>query len=158
MLATIPIGFGVSHVDVPVMLAVLILSIVIFAAIGTMAAGLVIVFQQGMVLPAAGYAVLATISGTLFPISELPGWLQFFAHLSPMTYALEALRSALLAGQPPTSYFHDLAILVGFASCSYPVAAISPRALVPPGPEEGTLATIDIVRWRPVAICGPMRG
>ncbi len=141
LLLTIPMGFRVSHVDVPVILAVVILSIMIFAAVGSMTAGLVIVFQQSMILPAAGYAVVATISGTLFPISELPGWLQALAHLSPLTYALEALRSALLPGQPPTSYFHDVAILAGFVVVLVPLAAIALELSFRRAQRKGSLAT-----------------
>ncbi len=47
LLLTIPIGFRASHVDVPVIIAVVVLTIVIFAAVGNFGAAVVIVIQQG---------------------------------------------------------------------------------------------------------------
>ena len=37
--------------------------------------------------------VSSVVGGMLFPVSVLPGWLQVVAHLNPVTYALEAMRS-----------------------------------------------------------------
>ncbi len=43
-------------------------------------------------------SVLLLISGVYYPIDVLPGWMQSFAKLSPVTYALDGMRSALLDG------------------------------------------------------------
>ena len=123
VLLTILIGFNVSNVNVPVVLIVIPLTIVIFGAIGNMGASLVIVFQQGVPLVTGLLSIVGIISGTLFPISVFPQWLQVVAHLSPLTYALEALRSATLADQPHTSYALDLLVLVGFAIVLLPASA-----------------------------------
>jgi ABC-2 type transport system permease protein len=123
LLLTIPIGFRASDVDVPVVVLVIVLSILVFAAIGNLGAALVIVVQQGTVIVAGALSIVGVISGTLFPISELPGWLQVFSHLSPLTYGLSALRSATLANQPETSFATDILILVGFAVVLLPVSA-----------------------------------
>jgi len=123
ILLTLPIGFGVSHVDAPVVIAVVVLTVIVFAAVGNFGAALVIVIQQGVPLVTGILSIIGVLSGTLFPISELPRWLQVVAHLSPLTYALEALRSALLSHQPPTSYGHDLLLLTGFAIVLLPLSA-----------------------------------
>jgi ABC-2 type transport system permease protein len=43
---------------------------------------------------------LLLISGVYYPVDVLPGWMQSLAKLSPVTYALEGIRSALLDGAP----------------------------------------------------------
>jgi ABC-type multidrug transport system permease subunit len=81
------------------------------------------------------------ISGTLFPITEFPAWLQTVAHLSPLTYALDALRSALLSDQPSTSYVSDLAILLGFAVVLLPLSAWTLEQAFRTAQRRGTLST-----------------
>jgi ABC-2 type transport system permease protein len=49
-------------------------------------------------------------SGALFPISNLPGWLQTLTYIDPMTYAVDALRGAMLgSGTLPIAL--DLGVL-----------------------------------------------
>lgn len=137
----IPLGFSVSHVNVPVVVSVTVLTIIIFSSIGNLGAAVVIVIQAGMPLVAGALSILGIISGTLFPISELPQWLQVIAHLSPLTYALEALRSALLSNQPSTSYATDLLILLGFAVVLLPLSAMGLERAFQLAQKRGSLAT-----------------
>lgn len=141
LLLTIPLGFGLTDVNVPVVLAVIALSIVVFAAIGSAGAALVIVVQQGSVIVAGVLSIISVISGVLFPISELPSWLQVVSHLSPLTYALEAVRSATLSGQPTTSYGEDLLVLLGFAVVLVPLSAWILEQAFRVAQRRGTLST-----------------
>jgi len=45
------------------------------------------------------------LSGALFPLNGLPGWLAFLTHLNPLTYAVAPLRQVVFAGQnmPPAA-------------------------------------------------------
>ncbi len=141
LLLTIPIGFDVSHVNAPVIVAVIILTIVIFAAVGNFGAAVVVVIQQGVPLVAGALSIIGVISGTLFPITEFPPWLQTVAHLSPLTYALEALRSALLSNQTSTSYVTDLLVLLGFAAVLLPLSAWALEQAFRVAQRRGTLGT-----------------
>jgi ABC-2 type transport system permease protein len=141
VLLTIPLGFSVSNVNGPVVVVVILLTIVIFAAVGNLGASLVIVLQQGVPLVAGLLSIIGVVSGTLFPITEFPPWLQVVAHLSPLTYALDALRSALLSDQPSTSYAVDLTVLVGFAVVLVPVSAWVLERSFRLAQRRGTLAT-----------------
>jgi ABC-2 type transport system permease protein len=141
LLLTIPIGFSVATVNVPVVLAVIVLSILVFAAIGNAGAALVIVVQQGSVIIGGALSIVGVVSGTLFPIAELPGWLQVVSHLSPLTYALEAMRSATLTNQPSTSYTEDLLILLGFAVVLLPLSAWVLERAFRVAQRRGTLST-----------------
>ncbi len=44
--------------------------------------------------------LILLISGVYYPISALPAWLQPFGYISPVTYTLNGVRSALLEGTP----------------------------------------------------------
>jgi ABC-2 type transport system permease protein len=121
---TFLLGFRVSHVDVPVVFATLVLTIIVFLAIGIAGTALVLALQQGTTIVVAVTALLTFLSGTLYPVSELPQWVQPLVHLSPLTYSLEALRAALLSNQVPTSYAQDLLVLLGFAVVLLPLSAI----------------------------------
>ncbi|HIH19991.1 TPA: ABC transporter permease [Candidatus Micrarchaeota archaeon] len=49
-------------------------------------------------------------SGALFPINQAPQWLQIVSSVNPVTYAVDAMRHALL-GQSAFGYFSDFAVL-----------------------------------------------
>jgi ABC-2 type transport system permease protein len=141
LLATIPMGFRVTNINVPVVLAVIVLSILAFAAVGNIGAALTIVIQQGASIVNGVLSLVGVISGTLFPIAEFPNWLRFFSNLSPLTYALDALRSATLAHQPPTSYTKDLLVLVGFTVVFLPLSAWVLNGAFRVAQRTGTLST-----------------
>jgi len=42
--------------------------------------------------------LILLVSGVYYPVDALPGWLQPFGHVSPVTYTLNGVRSALLEG------------------------------------------------------------
>lgn len=52
------------------------------------------------------------ISGIYYPITVLPQWLQYFAYLSPGTYALEAVRDAILKGATIADIMPNLLALI----------------------------------------------
>ncbi|MBN2027120.1 MAG: ABC transporter permease [Actinobacteria bacterium] len=43
------------------------------------------------------------LSGALFPLQDLPGWMQFLTKINPMTYAVDAMRGVALKGIAVTS-------------------------------------------------------
>lgn len=53
------------------------------------------------------------LSGALFPLKNLPGWLSFLTAIDPATYAVDALRSAML-GISNYSFVLDIGILAAF--------------------------------------------
>jgi len=53
-------------------------------------------------------SVLLLVSGVYYPIEVLPGWMQSLAKLSPVTYALEGIRSALLDGASTRSLWSSI--------------------------------------------------
>jgi ABC-2 type transport system permease protein len=48
----------------------------------------------------------------LFPVNILPDWLQVVAHFNPVTYALDAMRAALLGGVNVVGLWRPLTVLL----------------------------------------------
>jgi ABC-2 type transport system permease protein len=97
---------------------------VVFMAIGFAAAALVVATQQGGQVPALLAAALTLLSGAFFPLSVLPAWLRALADLSPLTYALRALRASTLPGGGAAEIVHDLAIVAGSAAVLLPLSVL----------------------------------
>ena len=66
-------------------------------------------------------SILLLVSGVYYPVSVLPGWMQWFSTVSPATYVLEAMRGAILDGAPVAELVGDLAALGAIAVVSIPV-------------------------------------
>ena len=68
-------------------------------------------------------STLASVfSGVFFPIEIFPPWLRIISYLLPFTYALRALRGALMGGASLADMALDIAILVGFAVVFIPLS------------------------------------
>jgi ABC-2 type transport system permease protein len=71
------------------------------------------------------------LSGALFPLRGLPGWLSALSHADPLTYGVDALRAAIYSGGEPAralvqySLPFDLAVLSGIAVILAAIAASS---------------------------------
>jgi ABC-2 type transport system permease protein len=66
--------------------------------------------------------VSGVAGGVLFPITVLPDWLQLVARLNPVTYALDAMRAALLGGAGLRAVWQPLLVLFLFAAVLLPVS------------------------------------
>lgn len=67
------------------------------------------------------------LSGLLWPVQEMPNWLQAIARVMPLTYAIDALTSIMVRGQRLSSTWLDLSVLIGFAAVIAVIAAVSVR-------------------------------
>jgi ABC-2 type transport system permease protein len=63
------------------------------------------------------------VSGAFFPLTDVPGWLEFLARLNPVTYGVDAIRQVMLAGSAPDAALDaislnslgvDVLVMVGF--------------------------------------------
>jgi ABC-2 type transport system permease protein len=53
-------------------------------------------------------SVLLLVSGVYYSIDVLPGWMQVISHLSPATYAIDAVRKGLIDGVPLSDLTGDV--------------------------------------------------
>lgn len=101
--------------------AVLIASSISFIGFGIMAAVLPLLFpERGAQMTNVVQAILLLISGVYYPITVLPRWMQVMAHASPATYALEAMRAAMLANAGWAVLLPNLALLMAMGLVTIP--------------------------------------
>jgi ABC-2 type transport system permease protein len=81
------------------------------------------------------------VSGALFPVSVLPGWLQALSRASPLTYALRALRHAIIDGASLLSLGSDLLVVTAFAAATGVAGTLALAAGFAHARRRGRLAT-----------------
>jgi ABC-2 type transport system permease protein len=67
------------------------------------------------------------LGGILWPVEQMPGYLQWLAHILPLTYAVEGLRNIMLSGKSLLDVGLDLGVLVGFTALTSILAALTTR-------------------------------
>ncbi len=113
-------GFGGIGPSLRVQLVPALLSYALFVAavfgLGLCGASLFFLLEVKQGREPVGWLVNYAVqlsSGVYVPVAALPAWLKNAGYLWPHTYALEAIRGALLPGDAPLA--GDLAVLVAFA-------------------------------------------
>jgi len=96
-------------------LAVLGISLLAFAGLGVLSASYLLIFKRGNPAKWFFLGISNVAGGMLFPVSILPDWLQLVARFNPVTYALEAMRAALLGGAGVAMLWRPLGVLLLFA-------------------------------------------
>jgi ABC-2 type transport system permease protein len=119
---------------------VLIFSLAIALALGIAAATLQVAFQKGSALIWLLGSGLWFLSGTMFPIQNLPRPLEFLARAIPLTYAVDAMRKAFLEGQSVRAMTPTLAILAAFGVILLPLALAALTSNLRRARKNGTLS------------------
>jgi ABC-2 type transport system permease protein len=73
-------------------------------------------------------ALVLLISGVYYSVETLPGWLQVVSYISPATYLLRGVRSAMIDGASLADLGGDLLVLVGFAVVLIPASIATFKA------------------------------
>jgi ABC-2 type transport system permease protein len=137
----IPLGFTGFSPDWISTLVVLVVSVVAFLGIGFLGAALVLAIQQGVGVMGFVTAGLALTSGAVFPVSVLPGSLQWISDVSPLTYSLEAMRGALLDGDGLGTLLGDgLGVLLIMCAVLLPLSTLVLAGALRFARARGTLA------------------
>ena len=77
---------------------ILVLTVITFSSLGIIAAGFIMVLKRGDPITWIFGTVSNLLGGIYYPIAVTPNWMQSLAKLIPVTYALRAMRLALLQG------------------------------------------------------------
>jgi ABC-2 type transport system permease protein len=105
-------------------LAILLVSILAFAGLGIISASYSILFKRGNPARWIVLGISGLVGGMMYPISVLPRSLQFLARLIPVTYSLEGMRAALLAGASWGQLWPSIAALLIFAAILLPLSFV----------------------------------
>ncbi len=103
ILATVMIllGIGLYGISVTIdgyVIVAMILGAILFSGIGMVLAGLVKDAEAASGLGNAIAFPMMFLSGTFFPVSIMPTWLQSVARVLPLTYFSEGLRDSMIVG------------------------------------------------------------
>jgi ABC-2 type transport system permease protein len=103
-------------------LVLVVLGSLSFVGLGIMAATLPLLFtEKGAQMTYVIEACLLLVSGVYFNVSVLPGWLQPLSYLSPATYILRGIRSALHVGGGSSSLMANVIPLVIIGALTVPL-------------------------------------
>ncbi len=93
------IGLHLPHANYPAAVALLAIASISFIGVGMMTAVLPLISpEKGTQLGFVAQGLMLVVSGVYYPVSVLPGWMQWIAKISPATYALRGNRRQILAG------------------------------------------------------------
>lgn len=93
-------SLDLSHANYLTAVFMLLMGSISFIGFGIGASVLPLLFtERGSQMSYIVRSILLLISGVYYPINVLPGWMQPLARVSPATYVLQGLRSALLNNQ-----------------------------------------------------------
>jgi ABC-2 type transport system permease protein len=67
------------------------------------------------------------LSGLLWPVQDMPGWLQAIARVMPLTYAVDAMTNIMIRGMSLASTWFPLLFLFAFAAVMAVLAAATVR-------------------------------
>jgi ABC-2 type transport system permease protein len=115
-------GFGVAFLDLSVTGAwpAVVLIAAAFAALvlvaGLAAAAALSTIQQVNALTNLGAMALGGLGGGFVPVESLPDWIEPIAPVSPVYWAMEGYRSAILDGGGVGDVLGPLAVLVAFTA------------------------------------------
>ncbi len=106
-------------------LFVLILTVISFSSLGIIAASFIMVLKRGNPITWFFNATSNLLGGIYYPITVLPTWLLFLSYLLPITYALRAMRLALLQGETLSTIWPDILALIIFCLVLLPTSLIA---------------------------------
>lgn len=105
------------------MMALSVIAMIVFLGFGFLVSG--IAKNENAVPPIANIITLPQflLSGTFFPITNFPGWLQPVAKILPLTYLNEAMRKVAFEGANLFAVGNDILILLAWGVVIYLLAA-----------------------------------
>jgi ABC-type multidrug transport system, permease component len=112
-----------SHADIPAALAVLAASTVPLIGLAILTSVLPLLSpQKGEQMSVALQGFLLLVSGVYYPLSVLPLPMQIAGAASPLTYALEGIRSSLLDGAGVQAQLPTIGILLVMGALMIPLS------------------------------------
>jgi ABC-2 type transport system permease protein len=115
-------GLNMPNADFVTALVLLAVASVSFVGIGMMTAVLPLISpEKGTQFGYVGQGLILVVSGVYYPVSVLPEAMQWLATISPATYALRGMRSAILDGAGLGAVWGDIWPLIVIGIVSIPL-------------------------------------
>ena len=103
-------------------LVTMVLTLGVMVGLGIIAASVTLITKQSDPFTRILVIAAGMLSGALYPVSSLPGWLQSVAQLLPHTHAIEAIRLTVLQGASLQEIAPQLAALALYVAIVMPLS------------------------------------
>jgi ABC-2 type transport system permease protein len=120
-------------------LVVLALTVISLSGIGILSASFIMAFKRGSPINFLVGSFSTLLGGVYYPVEVLPGWLELLARFYPLTYALQAMRRALLTGATVRALGREIGLLVAFSAVLVPAGLVAFRYAVQRAKRDGSL-------------------
>jgi ABC-2 type transport system permease protein len=137
--ATLAFGLELRWPEVLAAIPVALLAAFAFAPFGLLMTAAVVVFKQtnaGATFIITGVTLLA---GVYFPVTLLPGWIEWASSVQPFTPSVDLLRNLLVGTPLPDSATLDVVKLIGFPAVLMPVSLFVLSRAVHESRRRGTI-------------------
>jgi ABC-2 type transport system permease protein len=116
--------FPIRGANWPGAVIILVISILAFAGLGIISTSYLLLFKRGNPARWLIVGVSGLLGGMMYPVSVLPGPLQWFSRMIPVTYSLEGMRRALLNGAGLVQLWPSVRALLLFAAILLPLSSM----------------------------------
>lgn len=93
----------------------LLIGLVPLFGMGFLFSGFVIKFKEPYIFTQMVNLIFGTLTGTYYPVTILPYWVQFLSAVLPQTYVISNMRQIVLADQSLVSLYGSIFILLALA-------------------------------------------
>jgi ABC-2 type transport system permease protein len=131
LFAVVAAFFGLAFPNADFLSALVLLAIasLSFVGVGMCTAVLPLISpEKGAQLGFIAQGLLLVVSGVYYPVDVMPQWMQWIATISPATYALEGIRSAVLDGAGLAAVWSDIWPLLVMGATTIPLGLAVFRA------------------------------
>jgi ABC-2 type transport system permease protein len=135
LLYGLPVSWGTAPLAVPIVLV----GSAVFAAVGLVFAAMVVLVKQAGGQLGLATTLIALASGAYFPVTLLPGWLEWIAEVQPFKPTIDLLRHVLVDTPMPGSTAVAIVKVAGFAVVVLPLSALTLRAALRAAQRRGTI-------------------
>lgn len=132
------LGLNLFHTDLVTVGVFLALTVFALSPLGIFSAATVMLFKQAAPTTALVGGFAALLSGTLFPVSKLPPYLQAASWMLPITHALNGLRGGI-GGASLSTVWPDALWLLVMGGISAPISLYVFTKAVRRAKMDGTL-------------------
>jgi ABC-2 type transport system permease protein len=115
--------FGVQVYGSPIlMVVVMLLGVASFSGIGLIVTSLAPEQETAQMMMVLLQFPMMFLSGLLFPMEQLPGWLQYVGKALPLYYAADALRKVIVLSANLSQIFPNVVVLIVYSLATLGVA------------------------------------
>jgi len=121
-LASLAFGLPVEWSTAALAIPVAVLGTIAFACFGVALIGAVLIAKRATAATTWVIAAISIIAGVYFPVTLLPGWIQWASEVQPFTPTVDLMRNALVGTPLQDPALVDAAKIAGFAAVLMPLS------------------------------------